>query len=116
LDFIKESIGDGLHGVRFTSGLHKHAACLSSEGALSANMEKVLNKTPGAEGASIKAELVLEINREHPLADRLRSLYESDKETLKKYSRVLYAQARLVSGLSIENPAEISDLVCGMML
>ena len=116
LDFIKESIGDGLHAVRFTATLGKHAACLQSEGALSANMEKVLKNTPGAEAASVKAELVLEINREHPLADRLKGLYDSDRETLKKYSRVLYAQARLVSGLSVENAAEISDLVCGLML
>lgn len=116
LKFVQDSIGDGLHAVRFTNTLQNHAACLSSEGALSANMEKVLNKTPGSEASHVKAELVLEINRNHPIADKLSNLYESDQETLKKYSKILYAQARLVSGMTVENPAEISDLVCGLML
>lgn len=112
---MKESIGDGVHAVRFTGSLKNHAACLSSEGALSANMEKVLNKTPGSEAANIKAELVLEINLHHPIAEKLKTLVEEDRETLAKYSKILYAQARLVSGLSLENPAEISDLVCSLM-
>ena len=112
---MKESIGDGVHAVRFTGSLKNHAACLSSEGALSANMEKVLNKTPGSEAANIKAELVLEINLHHPIAEKLKSLAETDGETLAKYSKILYAQARLVSGLTLENPAEISDLVCSLM-
>ena len=112
---MKESIGDGVHAVRFTGSLKNHAACLSSEGALSANMEKVLNKTPGNEAANIKAELVLEINLHHPIAEKLKSLAETDGETLAKYSKILYAQARLVSGLTLENPAEISDLVCSLM-
>ncbi|MBQ9086135.1 MAG: molecular chaperone HtpG [Clostridia bacterium] len=116
LDWIKESVGDGLHAVRFTGSLKNHAACLSSEGALSANMEKVLSKNPGNQAANIKAELVLEINVHHPIADKLKKLFESDKDTLAKYSKVLYAQARLVSGLSIENPAEISELVCDLMV
>ena len=113
--FMKESIGESVHDLRFTGSLKKHAACLSSEGALSANMEKVLSKNPGNENANIKADLVLEINAHHPIAERLTALYEEDRETLAKYSKILYAQARLVSGLSIENPAEISDLICGMM-
>ena len=112
---MKESIGDRVHDVRFTGSLQNHAACLSSEGALSANMEKVLNKNPGNETANIKAELVLEINLHHPIAEKLKVLAEDDRETLAKYSKILYAQARLVSGLSIENPAEISDLVCSLM-
>ena len=113
--FMKESIGESVHDLRFTGSLQKHAACLSSEGALSANMEKVLSKNPGNEAMNVKAELVLEINAHHPIAERLTALYEEDRETLAKYSKILYAQARLVSGLSIENPAEISDLICGMM-
>ena len=113
--FMKESIGESVHDLRFTGSLKKHAACLSSEGALSANMEKVLSRNPGNENANIKADLVLEINAHHPIAERLTALYEEDRETLAKYSKILYAQARLVSGLSIENPAEISDLICGMM-
>ena len=116
LDFIKESVGENLHSVRFTNTLQNHAACLSSEGAVSANMEKVLSKNPGNEAAHIKAEFVMEINMNHPIAAKLKELFENDKDKLAKYSKVLYAQARLVSGLSIENPAEVSDLVCNLML
>ena len=113
-DFIKESIGD-IHAVRFTNTLKSHAVCLSSEGAVSANMEKVLNKTPGNEMGMIKAELVLEININNPIADKFKSLFETDKDKLKNYSKILYAQARLTSGLSLENPAEVSNLVCNLM-
>ena len=116
LDFIKESIGENLQSVRLTNTLQKHAACLSSEGAVSANMEKVLSKNPGNEAANIKAEFVLEINLNHPITEKLKELFENDKDRLANYSKVLYAQARLVSGLSIENPAEVSDLVCNLML
>ena len=116
LDFIKESIGENLQSVRFTNTLQNHAACLSSEGAVSANMEKVLSKSPGNEAANIKAEFVLEINLNHPIAEKLKELFESDKDKLSNYSKILYAQARLVSGLSIENPTEVSDLVCNLML
>lgn len=115
-DFIKESIGDGVNSVRFTGTLQSHAACLSSEGALSVAMEKALNKMPGMDEQRIKAELVLEINVNHPIAQRLKKLYESDKDKLADYSKVLYAQARLVSGLSLDNPAEVAELVCNMML
>lgn len=116
LDFIKESIGEGLHSVRFTNTLQKHAACLSSDGAISANMEKVLSKNPGAESANIKANLVLELNINHPIAEKLKQLFETDREKLAKYSKIIYSQARLVSGLSIENPTQISELICDLML
>lgn len=114
--FIKESIGDGVNSVRFTASLKDHPVCLSSEGALSANMEKVLHKNPGDEAAHIKAELVLEINHSHPIAGKLAELYASDRDKLAAFSKVLYAQARLISGLTIDNPAEISRLICDMMI
>ncbi|MBQ4629391.1 MAG: molecular chaperone HtpG [Clostridia bacterium] len=114
--FIKESIGDGVTKVRFTNKLQNHPVCLTTEGAVSMGMEKVLNKMPGAENNMVKAEIVLEINVNHDLAKRLINLFEDDKDKLASYSKVLYAQARLISGLSIENPAEISELVCNMML
>lgn len=116
LDFIKQCIGDKVHEVRFTNTLKSHAVCLSSEGIISANMEKVLSKTPGNDEADIKAEFVLEINSSHPIATKLRELFETDRDKLAADSKILYAQARLVSGLTIENPAEISELVCSLML
>lgn len=114
--FIKESVGDALHSVRFTNTLGNHAACLSSEGALSVGMEKILNKMPGAEGQQLKAELVLEINMNHPIADKLKKLLADDKDKLAQYSKILYANARLVSGLSLDNPAELSNMVCDLMV
>ena len=114
--FMQESIGEDVTKVRFTNTLQNHPVSLSSEGNVSMGMEKVLNKMPGAENQHIKAEIVLEINLEHPLAAKLKELFESDKEKLATYSKILFAQARLVSGMSLDNPAEISDLVCGLML
>ena len=114
--FMKESLGDDVTKVRFTNTLQNHPVSLSSEGNVSMGMEKVLNKMPGAEEQHIKAEIVLEINIEHPLAAKLKELFESDKDKLATYSKILLAQARLVSGMSLDNPAEISDLVCGLML
>ena len=114
--FIKDSLGDKVAKVRYTNTLKNHAVCLSSEGAVSVGMEQILNKMPGTEGQNIKAETVLEINMEHPIKDKLLSLYESDKDKLAEYSKILYAQARLINGLSLENPAEISDLVCNLMV
>lgn len=116
LSFMKESIGEGVSNVRFTNTLKDHPACLSSEGAISASMEKTLNKMPGAEENRVKAELVLEINRSHPIADKLKALYEDDRDTLASYSKLLYANARLISGLPLENPAEFGGLVCNLML
>jgi len=114
--FMQEALGGEVAKVRYTNTLHSHAVCLSSEGALSVGMEQILSKMPGAEDQHFKAETVLEINYDHPIRDRLLELFASDKEKLKEYTKILYAQARLVSGLSIDNPAEISDLVCGLML
>ncbi len=116
LKFMKESIGDGISKVQFTNTLGNHPVSLSSEGNVSLGMEKALNKMPGAEEQHIRAEIVLEINIDHPLAAKLKELFESDKNKLATYSKILLAQARLVSGMSLENPAEISDLVCGLML
>ena len=114
--FMKESIGGGVSKVRFTNTLGDHAVCLSSEGELSLGMEQVLKKMPGADANGVKAETVLEINKDHPIAAKLAELFETDKDKLASYSKILYAQARLVSGLSVDDPAEISDLVCGLMV
>ena len=115
-EFIKESLGDTVSKVRFTNTLGSHAVCLANEGMLSFGMEKVLNKMPGAEGNAMKAELVLEINLDHPIAGKLLELYETDKDKLASYSKILMANARLISGLSIENPAEVSELICNLMI
>ena len=108
---MKEALGNSVTEVRFTNALKNHPACLTSEGMLSTEMEKVLNAMPNANG--VKAETVLEINASHPISDKLRNL---DDETLEKYAKLLYMQARLISGLSIEDPAEFSALISELMI
>ena len=112
----RDALGGAVAKVQYTNTLHNHAVSLSSEGSLSVGMEQILNKMPGAEDQHIKAETVLEINYDHPIRDRLLELYASDRDKLKDYTKILYAQARLVSGLTLDNPAEISDLVTNLML
>ena len=109
---MKIALGDEVKGVRFTHRLKNHPVCLSSEGAISLEMEKTLNAMPN--NRAIKAQTVLEINENHEIAKKLSEIAEN-KEELEKYTKVLYAQARLIEGLSIENPTEISNLVCEMM-
>ena len=99
--------------VRFTHRLKNHPVCLTSEGILSVEMEKVLNSMPN--NKDVKAEIVLEINENHPISEKLKTLYKEDKEKLRKYTKILYAQARLIEGLQIDNPTEISNLICEML-
>ena len=107
---MKEILGESVTEVRFTNSLKKHVSCLTSEGMLSTEMEKVLNAMPGATG--IKAETVLEINASHPVAKKIREL---DGDALEKYTKLLYMQARLIGGLSVEDPAEFCSLVSELM-
>ena len=115
LKFIKDELGS-VSAVKFTNTLVKHPVCLSSEGDLSAEMEKVLKRMPGAEGKAPTANLVLEINLNHPIASKLKDLYATDKDSLKKYAKILYAQARLISGNTLDNPAEFCELVSDLMI
>lgn len=112
-DSMKEALNNEVQAVRFTHRLKNHPVCLTSEGVISVEMEKTLNAMPNNQG--IKAQTVLEINEKHPIANKLKELYNEDKEKLQQYTKVLYAQARLIEGLNIENPTEISNLVCEIM-
>lgn len=110
---MKESLGDSVNEVKFTNRLKNHPVCLTSKGNISLEMEKVINAMPTDD--HVKAQVVLEINKNHPIAEKLKSLYESDKEELKKYTKVLYSEARLIEGLPIDNPTELSNLVCELL-
>lgn len=112
-DVMKEAINGEVQNIRFTHKLKNHAVCLTSEGALSVKMEKVINSMPNEE--SVKAQTILEINENHQIVEKLKKLYETNKEELKEYTKILYAQARLIEGLPIENPTEISNLICKMI-
>ncbi len=78
-------------------------------------MEKVLEKMPENGAAPVKAQTALEINESHPIAQKLRELYGSDREKLSQYAKILYAQARLIGGMTVDNPTELAGLVCGLI-
>ena len=110
---MKESLADSVSEVRFTNRLKNHPVCLTTEGDVSVEMEKVFNAMPTDN--KIKANTILEINSEHKIVDKLNDLYKNDKDELAKYTKILYAQARLIEGLTIDNPTEISNLVCDLI-
>ena len=110
---MKETLASEVSDVKFTNRLKNHPVCLTSKGNLSIEMEKVINAMPTDE--HIHAEMTLEVNKDHPIAQKLKDLYETDKEELKKYTKILYSEARLIEGLPIENPTEISNLICEML-
>ncbi len=114
LSAMKETLGDAVTAVRFTASLGDHPVCLTSEGAISVEMEKVLSRMPGADGG-VKAQTVLEINLSHPIAAKVKELYVTDRVRLGEYAKILYAQARLISGLAIDNPSELADMICKLM-
>lgn len=99
--------------VRFTNRLKNHPVCLTSSGNISLEMEKVINAMPTDE--KVKAKTAMEINANHPIAEKLKNLYKKDKNNFESYTKVLYAQARLIEGLPIENPTEISNLICEIL-
>lgn len=113
LNSMKEIIGSDISDVRFTHRLKNHPVCLVSEGPVSIEMQKVLNAMPTDQ--SINAKIILEINSSHKIADKLKELYKSDKEKFNEYTKILYSQSRLIEGLSIENPTEISNLICDLL-
>ena len=113
LNLMKESLNGEVEDVRFTHRLKDHPVCLTSEGNVSIEMEKVINSMPTDQ--NVKAHKVLEINSEHSIASKIKELYQNDKEVLKEYTKILYAQARLIEGMSVENPTEISNLVCKLL-
>ena len=113
LDVIKKELGEDVERVRFTNKLATHPVCLTTEGEVSVEMQKVINAMPGDD--KVKAKMVLEINENHPISDKLKDLYKNDKDELRKYAKVLYSEARLIEGLSIDNPTEISNLICDLL-
>lgn len=112
--FMTEKLSGKVKSVKLSSRLKSHPVCLASEGNLSIEMEKVLNSMPNDN--KVKAERILEINSQHPIFPKLQELYNSDKEKLSAYCEILYTEAMLIEGMSIENPVEFSNLICGLMV
>ena len=99
--------------VRFSNKLKSHPVCLTTKGDVSIEMQKVFDAMPNDMG--IKAETVLEINEKHPIADKLKQLYKDDRDAFSNYTKILYSEARIIAGLPIDNPTEISKLICDVI-
>jgi molecular chaperone HtpG len=115
-EFMQKAIADKVKTVRLSKKLKSHPVCLSSDGGpITIEMEKVLNAMPQNNGEKVKAEKALEINPEHPIFAKLKELFESDKDKLGDYTKLLYDQALLIEGMSIDDPVEFANLVCSLM-
>ncbi len=115
-EFMKEALGDKVTEVKLSSRLKNAPVCISSTGPLSLDMEKVLNAMPQNADKQVKAQKALELNAAHPIFEKLKSLFESDKDMLTKYTKLLYSQALLIEGMSIEDPVELSNMICDLMV
>ncbi|MBS7224088.1 MAG: molecular chaperone HtpG [Clostridiaceae bacterium] len=111
---MKEALGDKVSKVQLTSRLKSHPCCLSTEGMISLEMEKVLAEQRMGDEQTVKAERVLELNAGHPIFQKLISL-SGDAEKLKTYTQILYAQAQLIEGLSLEDPVSYANAVCSLL-
>ena len=113
-DIMKKVLeNNNITDIKFTHRLKNHPVCLTTEGDISVEMQKVLNALPNDE--KINAKMIMEINESHPIAKKLEDLYKNNKEELEKYTKILYSEARLIEGLPIDNPTEISNLICDIM-
>ncbi len=109
---MKDILGDEVTAVKLTNKLGSHAVSLAAEGYVSLEMAKVFAQMPGADGG-MKAQLVLEISSSHPIAQKLA---QADDAMLEKYTKILYNQARLIAGLSVDNPTELADSIVDLMV
>ena len=113
LEEMKKVLEGNVEEVKLTNKLKSHPVCLTTTGEVSTSMEKVINAMPTDE--KIKANEVLEINASHKIVDKLKDLYKNNKDEFTKYTKVIYYEARLIEGLPIDNPTELSNLMCDIM-
>ena len=112
-DAMKDILSNKISSVKVSKKLKNHPVCLSNEGDLSIEMEKLLNSMPNNQG--VKAEKVLEINTNHEVFTSLKDAYENDKDKFNLYTNLLYNQALLIEGLSISDPVEFTNNICKLM-
>ncbi len=111
---MKEALGDKVADVKASNRLKSHPVCLSTEGGISIEMEKVLSQQMNADNR-VKAQKVLELNTEHPVFAKLQALYTDDPTKIFDYAELLYDQALLIEGLPVEDPVRFSNLICDLM-
>lgn len=113
LDSIKSTLAGKVNDVILSKRLKSHPVCLSSKGDLSLEMQKVLNAMPNDQ--KVKAELVLELNPNHPVFEKMQSLIQTDPDKINTYANLLYSQALLMEGMPIEDPVAFSNQICELM-
>lgn len=110
---MKEALGEKISAVKASSRLKNYPVCLSSEGEVSIEMEKILSAMPNNQG--VKAQKVLEVNTNHEVFNSLKDALENYKDKFNLYTKLLYNQALLVEGLSIEDPVDFTNDICKLM-
>ncbi|MGV1094650.1 molecular chaperone HtpG [Clostridium perfringens] len=110
---MKETLGEKISAVKASSRLKNYPVCLSSEGEVSIEMEKILSAMPNNQG--VKAQKVLEVNTNHEVFNSLKDALENDRDKFNLYTKLLYNQALLVEGLSIEDPVDFTNDICKLM-
>lgn len=115
-DYMKEVLSGKVKDVRASKRLKTHPVCFSTEGEVSIEMEKVLNAMPNADQQQIKADKILELNVHHDVFRSLKEAFAQDKEKAKLYTNILYNQAVLIEGLSVEDPVAFTNDICQLMV
>ena len=116
LEFIKNALEGEVLDVKLASNLGSHPVCLLAQGEVSIEMEKVLRNMPNTDAnQDIRAKKILQINREHKIYEKIKSLYETNKDDLKEVSQILLDEAKLIEGLPIEDPAKFVELATKYM-
>ncbi len=112
---MTDALNGEIKSVRISTKLKTHPVCISTDGQISLEMEKLINAMPNDQ--KIKAEKVLEINPSHPIFETLRKLHaDGDKDKIAKYAKMLYGQALMIEGMPIADPVEFSNLICELMV
>ena len=112
-DFMKDSLNGKVKEVRASKRLKSHPVCLTSDGELSIEMEKVLRTMPNSQ--NIKADKILEVNTNHEIFDTIKKAFADDKDKVKVYANVLYNEALLIEGLPIEDPVQFTNDICSLI-
>ena len=116
LETLKEALGDKVSDVILSTRLKSHPVCLSTDEGMSFEMERVLSQMPNGNPYGLKATRILEINPNHAIFNALQTLFDKDKEAVKKYADLLYNQAMLIEGFEVEDPIAFSNAICDLMV
>src|SRR5690625_530510 len=112
--YMKEILADKVKDVRASKRLRTHPVCLTTEGQVSIEMEKVLQSMP--DNQNIQADKVLELNVDHDVFESLKTAFTEDKDKVKLYTNLLYNQALLIEGLPVNDPVEFTNDICKVMV